>query len=185
MPSPGVLAIQGSVSPHLEVFSRLGASAFQVRSSKDLEKADRLVIPGGESSTMIKLIKNTQLWNELLQFGKSNPIWGVCAGAILLAKEIENPHQSSLSLMNIKAVRNYYGSQRESFSSEIYIESLSIQATVDFIRAPKLSPLSSSVEVLSELNGDAIFLREGKHIATSFHSELGGTDKIHEFFLSV
>lgn len=181
---PGVLAIQGSIEPHIQTFAALDVKAYPVRSPKDLNYIDRLVIPGGESSTMVKLIKNTPLWNELIQFGKSNPVWGVCAGAILIAKQVENPQQPSLSLMNIKAIRNYYGTQRESFKGDIYIEALALNATVDFIRAPKLSTLSSGVEVLSEFNTDQILLKEGKHLASAFHTELGSTTKLHEYFLS-
>ena len=180
---PGILALQGCIEPHVAMFKRLGIDCLKVRFPKELEAIDRIILPGGESTTMLILLEKQGLVEPLLDFGKSNPVWGICAGAILIAKKVTHPEQRSLGLMNISANRNFYGSQRESFSTEIDISSPAIHAKVDFIRAPLLAPLSEEVEVVSKRDEQTIFLREKRMWATAFHIELGEDTRLHEAFL--
>lgn len=181
----GVLAIQGAVTPHLEILKKLNAPAVQVRSADALSQVDRLIIPGGESTTMLKLMKESSLWPALADFGKSKPVWGICAGAILIAEEVTHPTQASLKFMPIKAERNHYGSQRESFSAKIESSTFKSLPSVDFIRAPQLTPLSKSVEILATYDGYPVMLRSGKILASSFHIELTGDSTLHQYFLEI
>ncbi|RIL09446.1 MAG: pyridoxal 5'-phosphate synthase glutaminase subunit PdxT, partial [Proteobacteria bacterium] len=141
----GILALQGAVEPHISHIENLGQSAVKVRSAADLQEIERLILPGGESSTMLNLMQRHELMEPLREFGRRRPIWGVCAGAILLANEVVSPKQPSLKLMAIRATRNFYGSQLNSFKKEVSIEPLGIDVKADFIRAPKLERLSSNV----------------------------------------
>lgn len=181
----GILALQGAVSPHVEIYSSIGVTAFEVRNSNDLKKVKRLIIPGGESTTMLRLLKQSTLWSALLEFGKNNPVWGICAGSILIAKEVTHPEQASLGFIDVKAERNFYGSQRESFSDEVNFLSLETTKKVDFIRAPKLSALSEKVEVLGMHKETPVFFQQGKTLACSFHIELTGEPLLHKYFLSI
>lgn len=157
--SIGVLALQGCIDPHLHMLQRLGCNPIRVTSIEGLKKVDRLILPGGESSTMLRFLthlptsvrtsknapkKPNELFVALQSFCKTNPVWGICAGAILLSKEVENPAQLSLGAIEIKAIRNFYGSQRESFKATIPIKPLGKSLSVDFIRAPKLVPIESA-----------------------------------------
>ena len=158
--SIGVLALQGCIDPHLNMLQRLGVNALRVTSIEDLKKVDRLILPGGESSTMLRFLtqlptsvrtsKNAprtpnELFIALQRFCKTNPVWGICAGSILLSKEVENPTQLSLGAIDIKAIRNFYGSQRDSFKATIAIKPLGKSLAVDFIRAPKLVPIPTDI----------------------------------------
>lgn len=155
--SIGVLALQGCIDPHLNMLQRLGYSALRVTSMEGLKKVDRLILPGGESSTMIRFLtqlpttartsknaprKPNEFFLALQAFCRTNPVWGICAGSILLSKEVENPTQLSLAAIDIKAIRNFYGSQKESFKATIPIKPLGKSLSVDFIRAPKLVPIT-------------------------------------------
>lgn len=160
----GVLALQGCIDPHLFMLKRLGRNAVRVTSIEDLKRVDCLILPGGESSTMLRFLtyvpstvrntKNAQrkpndLFIALKNYCASNPVWGICAGAILLSKEVENPTQLSLATIDIKAIRNFYGSQRDSFKATIPIKPLGKNLSVDFIRAPKLVPIVTEKPELS------------------------------------
>lgn len=179
----GVLALQGAIEPHLTMLTRCGMSAKKVTSEEDLVSVDALIIPGGESSTMIKLMDRNGLWNPLINFCSKKPVWGTCAGAILLAKEVYHPIQKCFGVMNIAAERNSYGSQRESFKAEIEIKGLENKIEADFIRAPRIRPLSISVEVLAFYGSDAVLMKEGKLLVSSFHVELGQDTSLHKLFL--
>jgi 5'-phosphate synthase pdxT subunit len=174
----GVLAAQGAVTPHLKILDSLGLESISVRSTKDLFLTDRLIIPGGESTTMIKILRQSGLWSALAQY--QNPIWGICAGAILLSKEVTHPEQPSLGLIETKAIRNAYGSQRESFTATI--DSKFKLPPVDFIRAPKLYPLSNEVEILGSLKDEPVLMRQGRIMVSSFHIELSGDPTLHLYF---
>ena len=184
MAQVGVLAIQGAVTPHLEILKKIGVTAIPVRSSEALASVDRLIIPGGESTTMLKLLRESALWHSLADFGKSKPVWGVCAGSILIAEEVCNPSQPSLKFISMKAERNYYGTQRESFTAKIESSLFSLPP-VDFIRAPKLTPISRSIESLASFEGYPVLLRSGKILASSFHIELTGDTTLHQYFLEI
>ncbi len=192
----GILALQGCIEPHELALGRLGVAALKVRSPEDLEKVEALILPGGESTTMLRLIRSAGLFEPLQQFSENFPMWGICAGAILMAKEVCHPHQESLGVMSIRATRNFYGSQRESFKASIEISGLKNilkpkhTVEVDFIRAPMLEALSNSadephVSVLAAHQHHPVMLQQGHLLATSFHIELGEDSRLHEYFVSM
>ncbi len=181
----GVLALQGCVDPHIEMFERLGAETRKVRRPDDLTMVDRLVLPGGESTTMLALLDKSGLGPALLDFGRAHPVWGICAGAILIAREVEHPRQRSLGLIDIIAHRNHYGPQTESFTAEVTIDLFPGPMKVDFIRAPLLKPLSNSVTVHARHDGVAVLMRQGRVMASSFHAELGEDTRLHRHFLDL
>lgn len=178
----GILALQGAVEPHAQHLRKLGAEVVYVRLPQDLQGISGLILPGGESTTMLKLAKQFDLWEPLRAKAQEIPFWGICAGSILMAKSVENPQQESLGVMDIAVRRNAYGRQLESFQQELQTES-GPQAAV-FIRAPKFTGWGKSVRVAGTLNGDAVFLEEGKHMATAFHPELTDNGWFHRRFLA-
>ena len=181
----GVLAVQGCVDPHVRMFEKLGQKCIKVRSKEDLALIDRIVLPGGESTTMLTLLARTGLEEPLKAFGKTNPVWGICAGSILIAKRVSHPEQRSFDLIDIHAIRNFYGSQLDSFSAILEVSPLNATLQVDFIRAPKLVPMSKEVSILAHHNNDTVLLRQGHILASSFHTELGEDTKLHGYFLSL
>lgn len=185
----GVLALQGCIDPHLKQFERCNISCIKVRSPEDLAQVQGLVMPGGESTTMLKLLIKTGLDQAITEFAKNKPIWGICAGSILIAKEVINPKQRSLGLIDILAERNHYGSQLESFTTELSISCIPStqdkKIEVAFIRAPLLSPLdplNKNVEILASHNNQTIMLRQKNIIVSSFHAELGSDPRLHQYF---
>jgi len=156
-----------------------------VRLSEDLARCDRIVLPGGESTTMIKLLDRAELWEPLRDFGRSHPVWGICAGAILIASEVCSPAQKSLELISVRATRNYYGSQLDSFKAEIEIAGFDHKMHADFIRAPLLQPLEESVQVLADYNNQPVLMRQGRVLVSAFHTELGSDARLHEYFLGI
>ena len=178
----GVLALQGAVTPHLEKIKAVGFTPQRVTSKESLAVCDRIILPGGESTTMLKLIDSSELWQPLLTFFKEKPTWGTCAGAILLAKKVINPAQRSFEVIDIQAERNAYGSQLDSFKTTLTVTGIDHQIEADFIRAPKLTALSNNVEVLAEHDGNEVMLRQGVTVVTSFHSELGNGLELHDWF---
>ena len=185
MSAVGILALQGCIEPHAERLRSLNCEVVYVRDAVDFQQIDRLILPGGESTTMLRLIERNRLEQALIEFAQSKPIWGVCAGAILMAKKVLHPEQRSFGFIDISAERNHYGPQIDSFSALIEVEKLGCSFEVDFIRAPRLQALSSSVEVLASYNSDAILLKQARHMVSSFHIELRAVDTLHEFFLSL
>ena len=181
----GILALQGAVTPHAQMLETLGATVVRVTASEHLSQIERLILPGGESTTMLRLIDKTNLWEPLIAFGKTKSVWGTCAGAILVAKEVVHPSQRSFNLIEISAERNAYGSQIDSFNADIEIKGIKNPLVASFIRAPRLKPLSEKVEVLSVYNDDAILMRQNNILVSSFHSELGEDVSLHEFFLNM
>ena len=183
MSKPGILALQGCLTPHIDMFKRLDVTCLEVKTSAQLKEVDRLILPGGESSTMLKLLKKSDMFDALKEFSNKHPIWGICAGAILLSKEVENPTQDSLKLIPVKATRNFYGSQLDSFKAKIEVFEKSID--VDFIRAPKLEALNPEVEVLSIHDENSVLLQYKNILVSAFHTELGENSTIHEYFLAL
>ena len=180
----GVLALQGCVDQHLEHLQKCSVEAIKIRRPEELKLIDRLILPGGESSTMLTLLKRTAMWEDLKLFCKNNPCWGVCAGSILLAEEVKNPDQDSLKTLPIRAHRNFYGSQLDSFKTEIELKQIG-KMPVDFIRAPKLESLSNDCEVLATYNGSDVAIKYKDKLVTSFHAELGADSGLHKLFLSL
>lgn len=180
----GILALQGAVTPHSAMLQKLGAEPIEVKSPADLAGCERLIMPGGESSTMLKLLALSKLQAPLIEFAAQKPVWGICAGAILLASEVRNPTQDSLGLIQIRAYRNHYGSQLDSFKAWLSITDVGPEIEVDFIRAPLLEPLSSEVQILATHQNQTVMLRQGNIFASSFHVELGADDRVHKYFLA-
>lgn len=176
----GVLAIQGDFAAHVRALRRIGADAIEVRRANDLEAAEGLIIPGGESTTMLKFIEDENLAGPISDFARQGkPIFGTCAGAILLARDVYNPAQASLGLIDIGVERNGYGRQVDSFIAEVetVIEGGPLEAV--FIRAPKFKRVGPEVEALASLNGEAVFVRERNILAATFHPELTEDYRMH------
>ncbi|MDP6459881.1 MAG: pyridoxal 5'-phosphate synthase glutaminase subunit PdxT [Candidatus Hydrothermarchaeota archaeon] len=181
----GVLGLQGDVTEHVTILRKFlrEEEVKVVKRAKDIEKLDGLVIPGGESTTIGKLMVKYGIDKAVKN--KRLAIFGTCAGSILLAKNILNSEQSSLGLMDIKIERNAYGRQRESFEAEIPIPVLGKKPfRAVFIRAPVIREVSRGVDVLAEHRGDVILARQDRYLAASFHSELTEDLRVHEYFIS-
>ncbi len=182
----GVLALQGCVEPHLVMLRAIGAQAMSVRTPGELAQVDRLIMPGGESTTMLKLLVSSGLWEPLREFTKKRPVWGICAGSILLAREVQHPAQESLGAINIRAHRNFYGSQLDSFKSSLTVTGIAHPVAVDFIRAPRLEPLAESVQVLAKTtDGTPVLMQEGHILVSAFHTELGSDPALHRYFTNL
>jgi len=183
-PNVGVLALQGCVQPHIEKLAQLGATPKAVRTKEDLRDLHAIILPGGESTTMLRLLGRNGFFEALKAFTQTHPTWGICAGAILLAGEVTFPKQHSLGTMDIRAERNYYGSQIESFKTTLTIPEISPgKVSADFIRAPLLTPLSDSVKILATHENQTVLLRQGDRLASAFHVELDSELSLHQFFL--
>ncbi len=182
----GVLAIQGDFTAHVRALRRIGVDAFEVRREDDLDAAEGLIIPGGESTTMLKFIEETNLAESITDFARQGkPIFGTCAGAILLAREVYNPAQASLGLIDIGVERNGYGRQVDSFMAEVEtaIEGGPLEAV--FIRAPKIKRIGPEVEVLARLNCEPVLVRERNVLAATFHPELSEDDRLHRLLVEM
>ena len=178
----GILAIQGDVEAHGRAVTRLGAVAVSVRRAKDLDAIDALILPGGESTTIAKGLDRAGLYEPLEAFAESGrPLLGTCAGAVLLAREVENHPVRSLGLLDVVAVRNAYGSQVDSFSA--IAEGDLAQLRCIFIRAPQLRRPGPGVEVLARVDGWPVFVRQGNALATTFHPELTDDPRVHQQLL--
>jgi len=178
----GVLALQGDFEAHQKALARAGARGVEVRTAADLEAVDALIIPGGESSTMLKLLKDGALLEPLRRFGERRPIFGTCAGAILLASRVSHPAQESLGLMDMEVERNAYGRQLDSLVTKIEAEEGPLEAV--FIRAPVIRSVGPSVRVLARYKGDPVLVQQGRHMAATFHPELTADDRVHRRFLN-
>jgi len=179
----GVLALQGDFEAHRKALERAGADAIEVRSAADLEKIDGLIIPGGESSTMLKLLVMEHMLVPLRDFGRRRPIFGTCAGAILLANEVSNPDQLSLGLMDIGVERNAYGRQLDSRIAQLKPEGLEGDVEAVFIRAPIIRRVGEKARVLARYQGDPVLVEQGRHLVATFHPELTADSTIHRLFL--
>jgi len=184
-PIVGVLALQGAFREHRQALERLGAEVREVRLPEELDGLAALIIPGGESTTMIKLMAPYGFDKALPEFAKTGAaIWGTCAGAILIAKTIDGyPEQYSMSLLDMTVGRNAYGRQIASFETDVSSEKLDNDFHAIFIRAPKILSVADDIEVLSSYDGNPIWVRKDKVMATVFHPELSGDDRIHAYFL--
>ncbi len=178
----GILALQGCVEPHAGHLRELGYEVRLVRQIQHLEGIQALILPGGESTTMLKLARQFGLWDELKALGEKIPFWGICAGAILMAKAVENPAQASLGIMDIQVRRNAYGRQVDSFQGRVELAEGGGEAVV-FIRAPKFVSWGPGVSVAGTVNGEPAFLQSGRHMVTAFHPELLPGHWCHEHFL--
>lgn len=189
MKTIGVLALQGDFEAHRKALERAGARAVEVRTAAGLDQVDGLVIPGGESTTMLRLLDDEKLIEPLRRFGGERPIFGTCAGAILLANEVTCPAQESLGLMDITVERNAYGRQLDSRVVRLVPELELARRTAPgemeavFIRAPIIRRVGRQAQVLMCYNGDPVLVAEGRHMAATFHPELSADERIHRLFL--
>ncbi|MCC6364524.1 MAG: pyridoxal 5'-phosphate synthase glutaminase subunit PdxT [Bryobacterales bacterium] len=179
----GILALQGDFEAHRKALERAGAEAVEVRTAEDLETVDGLVIPGGESTTMLKLLRAEGLFERLAQFGKHKPVFGTCAGAILLANEVHSPRQESLGLMNLTVERNAYGRQIDSRIVQLRSDEFPEPLEAVFIRAPIIRGVGPEARVLIEYDGDPVLVEQGRHMVATFHPELTADSRVHSRFL--
>jgi pyridoxal 5'-phosphate synthase pdxT subunit len=183
-PVIGVLALQGDFAAHRRAFEEIGAATREVRTAAELERVDALVLPGGESTAMLKLLEAESLMDPLRRFAGSHPVFATCAGAILLATEVSHPAQESLGAVDIGVERNAYGRQVHSVVTRIKLEDGSggeIEAV--FIRAPIIRRVGAGVRVLARLNGDPVLVSAGRHLIATFHPELSKDRAIQKRFL--
>ena len=180
----GILAIQGDVDAHARALAKLDAEAVPVLREADLVGLAALILPGGESTTIAKGIERQKLWEPLRVFAASGrPVFGTCAGAILLAKQVERSPVPTLGLLDVVALRNAYGTQVDSFAA--VADSKLGELRCVFIRAPRLRRPGPEVEVLARLDGWPVFVREGKILATTFHPELSDDPRVHALLLDL
>jgi 5'-phosphate synthase pdxT subunit len=181
----GILAIQGSFAAHANCLKKLNVAYRYVKSVQQLQDCDALIIPGGESTTILKFITSNGLFDAILQMAAQNkPIFGTCAGAILLAKKIVNSDQPTFDLIDMTIERNAYGRQLDSIIQH-GTTSLSDQPQeMVFIRAPKIHAIGKNVQVIGKYNNEIVCVRQNNCLATTFHPELSANTLWHEYFLS-
>lgn len=188
-PSPrvGLLATQGDFAKHRQAVESLGYECVEVRTPAQLERADCLIMPGGESTTMRKVLKWDGLWDAIRQFGARRAIMGTCAGLILLSRHIRNarPDEDTLGLIDIDADRNAYGSQYHSFRQmgRFTLDGSETDHEMVFIRAPRIARVGEGVEILGRLGDEPTMVRQGNILALTFHPEMAGDTAIHRYFV--
>jgi 5'-phosphate synthase pdxT subunit len=184
-PRIGVLAIQGDYAAHAEALTETGAEPVEVRSPEELKDLDGLILPGGESTTMLKFLERRGLFDSLKEFAASRPVFGTCAGAILLARDVRHPKQRSLEALDAVVERNAYGRQ---IDSTILTQPTSLPGgplEMVFIRAPRFVETGSGVEVLAQREGFPVLVRQGNLLAATFHPELSTDRRIHKLFVEI
>lgn len=185
----GILSLQGDFAAHGAALERAGAEPVFVREPDQFAGLDGLIIPGGESTTMLKLLRYEGLMEKLAEFGAHKPMFGTCAGAILMAQDVSGPAQESLGLMDIGVERNAYGRQIDSRVTEIDPEPEFQQRTAPgkleavFIRAPIIRRLGGNTKVLARYAGDPVLVEQGRHMVATFHPELTSDSRVHGLFL--
>lgn len=188
----GILALQGDFQAHASALARLDTPSRLVRKPMDLNAVSALILPGGESTTFLKLIEAEGFWEPLRRFAESHPVMGTCAGAILMADRVENPSQPSLGLMRMMVKRNAYGPQVSSSirhaeaSKELNpAREPGLPLEVVLIRAPIITEVGTEVEVLARLDSHPILVRQGHLLASTFHPELTQDTRVHRYFESM
>jgi 5'-phosphate synthase pdxT subunit len=185
----GVLSLQGDFAAHGAALERAGAAPVYVRERSQLGEIDGLILPGGESTTMLKLLRHENLFDELAEFGRRKPVFGTCAGAILMATDVTNPSQESLRLMDIAVERNAYGRQLDSRvveldpAPEFEMRTAPGRLEAVFIRAPIIRRAGNGAQVLAEYAGDPVLIEQGRHLVATFHPELTTDARVHCLFL--
>lgn len=181
----GVLALQGAVAEHLSCLRRFDVQATAVKTMEEIDRLDGLILPGGESTAMGKLLEYFSLQKPLQEkIRQGLPVWGTCAGLILLAKEIENQEKTYIGLMDIKAARNAYGGQLYSFSKKVSLPLIREKdLSLVFIRAPYIASVGSEVQILGKLDGRIIAAKQENMLVTAFHPELTDEGCFHQYFI--
>jgi 5'-phosphate synthase pdxT subunit len=177
----GVLALQGDFEAHKRALEQAGATAIEVRTASELDSVEGLVLPGGESTTMLKLLDEEQLFEPLQRFGRERPIFGTCAGAILLATDVLKPEQRSLGLVDITVERNGYGRQLDSRIVRLPWDGNTLEAV--FIRAPIIRRTGSGVNILASWRDTPVLVEQGRHLVATFHPELSDSKQVHRLFI--
>jgi len=181
----GVLAIQGNFAAHAAALEAVGAQAVEVRKPEELAGLDGIIIPGGESTTILKFLERDDFFAQLEKFVQTKPAFGTCAGCILLAKDVQRPAQKSLGVLDVTVERNAYGRQNESV---ILKEETSLPGgplEMVFIRAPRIAQAAADVEVLATRDGDPVLVREGHLMAATFHPEMSADTRVHQMFVDL
>ena len=181
----GILALQGDYDAHRRRVEELGAQAVLVRKPEELDSVDALIIPGGESTTFLKFLEQDGFLGKLRDFVRAKPTFGTCAGAILLAKEVGNPPQETLGVLDIGVRRNAYGRQLHSSIREGETSLGHSPMEMVFIRAPRIERVGKAVEVLARQGKDPVLVRQGKTMAATFHPELSEDTRVHQAFLDL
>ena len=184
-PRIGVLAIQGDYAAHAAALADAGAEPMEVRKPEQLADLDGLILPGGESTTMLRFLEKLRFFETLQEFGGRKPVFGTCAGAILLAREVTHPPQRSLGLLDATVERNAYGRQIDStiLSAETTLAGGPLEMV--FIRAPRIAAAGQEVEVLAERDGSPVLVRQGRLMAATFHPELSRDRRVHKMFVEL
>ncbi|MFI5092434.1 MAG: pyridoxal 5'-phosphate synthase glutaminase subunit PdxT [Candidatus Acidiferrum sp.] len=182
----GILAVQGDFEAHAAMLAGLGAETLEVRTVRDLDGCDALILPGGESTTQLQFLQEEGLYDAIKQFAADGgAIFGTCAGAILLATEVKSPAQASLGLLDMTVLRNAYGRQ---LASDVFFGSSKLTDSpmeMVFIRAPVIDTVGPGVEVLAEYAGKPVLVRKANVMAATFHPELTGDSTVHRHFLEL
>jgi 5'-phosphate synthase pdxT subunit len=184
----GVLALQGAFAEHISVLNQLDVEALPIRSSQELSHLDGLIIPGGESTTISKLMLNYNITSEIKGRAVDGfPIFGTCAGMVLMASTIADPDVVPLGILDMEVQRNYFGRQRDSFHTRLSIPTLGEKPfPCIFIRAPVVKRINNGIETLANLNdGTIVAVKQKKLLATAFHPELTSDLRFHQYFLSI
>jgi len=182
-PLIGVLAIQGDYAAHAEALAEAGAEPIEVRKPEQLDGLDGLILPGGESTTVLRFLEKLKFFDALLEFCAAKPVFGTCAGAILLAREVRNPAQRSLGVLDAVVERNAYGRQIDStiLTAETALPGGPLEMV--FIRAPRLVETGPAVEVLARRDESPVLVRQGNLMAATFHPELSADRRVHRLFV--
>ncbi len=190
MKKVGVLSLQGDFAAHGAALERAGAVPVFVREREQLDQIDGLILPGGESTTMLKLLRYEDLFEDVAEFGRTKPVFGTCAGAILMAKGVTNPAQESFGLVDIEIERNAYGRQIDSRIAQVQpfpdFENRTAPGELKavFIRAPIIRRIEDGVRVLASYQGDPVLIEQGRFLVATFHPELTDDSRVHSLFLS-
>lgn len=182
----GVLALQGAVAEHISLINKAGGEGVVVKKTEQLNEIDGIIIPGGESTTIGKLMRTYNFIDELRSFSQQGkPIFGTCAGLIVIAKEIAGQPEAHLELMDIKVARNAFGRQRESFETDLAVKGIADDVRAVFIRAPLIEEVGQGVDVLATYRDQIVAARQGHLLAASFHPELTDDERMHAYFLDM
>lgn len=182
----GILALQGAVAEHIRSIGQAGGEGVAVKRKEQLQDLDGLIIPGGESTTIGKLMRQYGFIDAIREFaGQGKPVFGTCAGLIVLANRLEGGEEPHLRLMDMTVARNAFGRQRESFETELDVKGIESPLRAVFIRAPLIKEVGPDVEVLASYKGEIVSAKQGNLLASSFHPELTDDYRLHGLFLEM